>query len=924
MVSALTDDRLLTVTEGSVEVCHESLFREWPRYRAWLEEDREGRRLHAHLMAGAREWESGGRDSSDLYRGARLTGALEWAAAHAEEMTSGERRFLDAGRRHAGRQARRLRTLLVAMALLAVASLVAGLVALSQKRHASTAARIALARQLGVEAVNEPRIDRAMLLAREAVNLDPSAQTESSLLSTILRSPAVTGTLSVPGDAAFDPVVSPDGRVLAVSTVNGLRLYHVRTHAPLGTLLRDLVVSSGEAAAYSPDGSQIVYPAADANGEYLAVRDAHTLALTARLNYPPSFEEQQTANVVGGGIQIAPDRKTVYYPYWRLDSAGEPGAAYIDRWSLPGGSTLAPVKAGSGPLLAVRLVDAGTQLVTVSANEINRFNARSMRLLRAVSIDPAPASPSAAALSPDGRTAIIGSAIGTVSFVDASTGKLRRATVEHSGSVDGTAYAAEGGRPVTFGDDGNVIVWDPGAAAPVSVLAGPAGGTDAGALSPNGERLYTTSRASGEILTWDLTSKQSFARRVMLGRPFHCCGQVPSSAPPLATSPDGSRFAARIAPARVALFSATSLHRLASFTVSPGTDVTTLAWSPSGTQLAVGGPSGLLQLWSVAGSPRLQRTLSGLGPLVGLPDVVEAAAFSPDGKLVAATDYNKTQSAPGIPAVPLGRLGVWRVHNGTPTAAPRDLGLGAPGVVDQLAFAQRGHLLAVSRPDGSVWLLDPWTGRLRHSLVPARSRARLRSRPTERWRSGLAPATSSCGTLQPASRSVPPCSSLRPLSPRWHLMAPVGASPLPAITTASSRSGSRRPSRKRGRHSPPGAAPRQIWLSRPVPETCWRLTRVVTASLGRCPWRHGCGTPAPWRAATSLARSGQGSTPAARMPRVVAELSSAVAVAVHRPPHPLGRHRELPEPGPTGRGGDRVRNRAGHADHRSLPTPLAP
>ncbi len=42
VVSALTDDRLLTVSEGSVEVCHESLFREWPRYRTWLEEDLRG------------------------------------------------------------------------------------------------------------------------------------------------------------------------------------------------------------------------------------------------------------------------------------------------------------------------------------------------------------------------------------------------------------------------------------------------------------------------------------------------------------------------------------------------------------------------------------------------------------------------------------------------------------------------------------------------------------------------------------------------------------------------------------------------------------------------------------------------------------------------------------------------------------------
>ncbi len=64
-----------------------------------------------------------------------------------------------------------------------------------RQRHA-----IALARQLGAEAVNEPQIDVAMRLAHEAVDLDRSPQTESSLLSTILRSPAVTGTLSVPGE----------------------------------------------------------------------------------------------------------------------------------------------------------------------------------------------------------------------------------------------------------------------------------------------------------------------------------------------------------------------------------------------------------------------------------------------------------------------------------------------------------------------------------------------------------------------------------------------------------------------------------------------------------------------------------------------------------------------------------------------------
>ena len=54
VLDVLADRRLLTVSEGAVEVAHEALLREWPRFQDWLEEDREGRRLHAHLTATAR------------------------------------------------------------------------------------------------------------------------------------------------------------------------------------------------------------------------------------------------------------------------------------------------------------------------------------------------------------------------------------------------------------------------------------------------------------------------------------------------------------------------------------------------------------------------------------------------------------------------------------------------------------------------------------------------------------------------------------------------------------------------------------------------------------------------------------------------------------------------------------------------------
>ena len=214
VLKALTDARLLTVGAGVVELSHEALLREWPRYRGWLDEDRVGRRLHAHLTAAAGEWEARGRDHGDLYRGARLAAALDWGAQHRDDLDRLERAFLAASQFEADRAARRqrsqnrrLRALLIGTGVLLLIATVAGIAALVGEHKASTDARLAaaearaaLGRQLGAEAMSEPRLDVAELLAREAVALDRSPETEGTLLQTLLRSPAVVGTFSPPDE----------------------------------------------------------------------------------------------------------------------------------------------------------------------------------------------------------------------------------------------------------------------------------------------------------------------------------------------------------------------------------------------------------------------------------------------------------------------------------------------------------------------------------------------------------------------------------------------------------------------------------------------------------------------------------------------------------------------------------------------------
>ena len=75
----LSFDRDPSTREPTVEVAHEALIRQWPRPRAWLDEGRDGLRLHRHITTSARSWEAAGRDDGELYRGARLDAAARLA-----------------------------------------------------------------------------------------------------------------------------------------------------------------------------------------------------------------------------------------------------------------------------------------------------------------------------------------------------------------------------------------------------------------------------------------------------------------------------------------------------------------------------------------------------------------------------------------------------------------------------------------------------------------------------------------------------------------------------------------------------------------------------------------------------------------------------------------------------------------------------
>ncbi len=96
VLKTLTDARLVTTEEDSAEVAHEALIREWGTLRKWLDEDRESLRTHRHLTESAEEWVRRGKETGELYRGARLKQLHDWAKENGDALSPLEREFVKA------------------------------------------------------------------------------------------------------------------------------------------------------------------------------------------------------------------------------------------------------------------------------------------------------------------------------------------------------------------------------------------------------------------------------------------------------------------------------------------------------------------------------------------------------------------------------------------------------------------------------------------------------------------------------------------------------------------------------------------------------------------------------------------------------------------------------------------------------------
>jgi WD40 repeat protein/transcriptional regulator with XRE-family HTH domain len=663
VLNTLAEARLITLNEDSAEVAHEALIREWHRLHEWLTNDRDGLRLHRHLTDSVHEWETRGHDASELYRGARLAQAHEWAEANEGRLNESERAFLAASieqehhdtlerevqrqreleaaqklaakeSQHAKQLHRRAVFLAGAFVLAIALAVVAALFSRQATLNAKTAQKeqqVAFERELSASAVNNLSVDpeRSILLSLQAIDISikngqPVLIEAQDALHRSIQSSRVLATLRGHRAGVFSVVASPDGKRLASLSNDGtLKVWDTSSYKELLSIPTGLIEQSIlRFISFSPDGKRLVAPAGArlvkvwdvVTGKELLTLSGHT-------------DEVTTAIFSPDGTQIATGSWDTTAKLWDAKT-GKDLITFTGHES--GIATLAFSPDGSRLYSGSDADGVGIAWDIVSGNQLFTFDGES-------GLD-------SIAVSPDGTRLATGEFDTTLKIWDAATGIKLLTFFGHASYLNGVVYSPDGTRLASTSEDGMTKLWDAETGKALLTLSGHTSGVENVTFSPDGNWLYSASR-DGTVKIWDVS--------------------------PLAGS---------------------DWLNLAGHT----NRVRSVAYRPDGKQLATVGYDGVVKIWDAgSGKELLTIALTEMIDSMNSGGIAFAGGvrYSPDGTRLAYNDLNTTKIIDATSGVEI-------------------LSLPAETGGNDVAFSPDGTQIAVGSADAGTGIYDSNNGRL--------------------------------------------------------------------------------------------------------------------------------------------------------------------------------------------------------------------
>jgi WD40 repeat protein len=443
--------------------------------------------------------------------------------------------------------------------------------------------------------------------------------------------------LTGPGGPVSSVAFSPDGTTLAAASADHLiwlwtmkpsSKHKAASAAADGTLSG--ASAGANAVAFSPDGLSLA--AATSDPEVL-VWNLGTRAVTASVPQPQKVTavswdgtDRVAAAGTGGSLALitlpapvlAAGAAPASVSYRPDGTAVAVGGSSVQLWAPDGRARLAmhPLTAGTRAT-ATAFSSAGVVAAALSNGTVALLDGRTLAPLTApFAVARQPGAAAAVAFSRDGSLLAAGAADGTVRLYSVSdpAHPALLATADGAGStVSGLAFAASGATVAAAGTDGTVRLWQVAGQSLTragTVAGAVTGGPSGLAFSPDGKTL-AVGAVGNTVLLWNVADPGDPAP---LGPPLTGLSGAVRSA---VFSPDGTTLAAGAADGTVWLWhvSAPAQPALTATLTATGGDVTGLAFSPSGAQLAAAN-GGTVHLFATSPAAATTAVCANLGQAI--------------------------------------------------------------------------------------------------------------------------------------------------------------------------------------------------------------------------------------------------------------------------------------------------------------------